>query len=80
MVKVGTRVRFLPAFLTMNVGGVTKDPVPVIGKVIFSNPEKEFFVAEFHIGCGVLREGLQYWDIGRRCKVPKQEGHSDGHG
>lgn len=80
MIDVGTRVRFVPAFLAMHVSGFAKEPIPVVGEVIFANPGKEFFVAEFPIGCGVLREGFQYWDIGRRCKVLTQEGRSDAHG
>jgi hypothetical protein len=80
MIEVGTRVRFVPEFLAMHVSGFAKEPFPVVGEVIFSNPEKEFFVAEFPIGCGVLREGFQYWDIGRRCTVLMAENRGDTHG
>lgn len=66
MVKVGQKVRYVPRFLEEEKYSPNgQKPVPVIGTVIFANPDNEFFLTEYDMNGTKLREGFKFSDIGR---------------
>lgn len=66
MVKIGQEVQFVPRFCSVNIGSVAaSNRIVAYGHVIFVNPRKQFFVAEYDLNGVKLREGFQFFDIGK---------------
>ena len=71
MVKIGQQVQFVPRFCRGEkyAPGFKKQITRVSGSVIFVNPRKQFFVAEYELNGVSLREGFQFVDIGKVVKI-----------
>lgn len=71
MIKIGQEVQFIPRFCMGEkfAPGFKRQITRVFGSVIFVNPRNQFFVAEYDL-CGVkLREGFQFYDIGKVVRI-----------
>lgn len=71
MVKIGQEVQFVPRFCRGKkyAPGFKKQITRVFGTVIFVNPRKQFFVAEYELNGVRLREGFQFIDIGKVVRI-----------